>query len=52
MDTSVRPKERLTSHWFLFIFLLVPSISFYLYFTADLYYYSTNEFIPNLQQFF
>ena len=52
MDTSVRPKERLTSHWFLFIFLLVSSISFYLYFTADLYYYSTNVFIPNLQKFF
>ena len=52
MDTSVPPKERLTSHWFLFIFLLVLSISFYLYFTADLYIYSTNTFIPNLQKFF
>jgi len=52
MDTSIPPKERLTSHWFLFIFLFVSSISFYLYFTADLYIYSTNTFIPNLQTFF
>ena len=52
MDTSIPPKERLTSHWVLFIFLVVSSISFYLYFTADLYIYSTNTFIPNLQTFF